>query len=135
MPAVRFTRVFVNDTPFEEHALQLEEDEPAEEVDLRLHDDDDDGEEQVQEGRGAEDWIPESTGTAVLHAGCPRRSRRTLFVFALRARHASTEALTATCFHADAKTNRCLHFAVVAHVSGRPANYNHHPWWWCQMVG
>ena len=48
-------------------------------------DDDDDGEDQVQEGRGAEDWIPESTGTAVLHAGCPRRSRRTLFVFALRA--------------------------------------------------
>ena len=40
MPAARCTRVFINDTAFEEHALQLEEDEAAEEVDLRLHDDD-----------------------------------------------------------------------------------------------
>ena len=133
MPAARCTRVFINDTLFEEEALQLEEGEPAEESDLRLHDDDDGGEDQVEEGRGAEDWTPESTSAAVLHAGC--RSRRTLFVFALRARRASTEALTATCFHADAKTNRCLHLAVVAHVSGRSANHNHCPWWWYHLVG
>ena len=85
MPAARCTRVYINDTLFEEEALQPEDDEPAEELDLRLHDDDDDGEDQVQEGRGAEDWIPEMTGIAVLRAGCPRRSRRTLFVFSLRA--------------------------------------------------
>ena len=90
----------------------------------------DGGEEQVQEGRGAEDWIPESTGTAVLHAGWHKAIAQNAFCVALRARHASTEASTATCFHADAKANRCLHRAVVAHVSGRPANHNHHPWWW-----
>ena len=114
--------------------MQQEEDEPTEELDLRLHDDDDDGEDQVWEGHGAEGWIPESTGTAVLHAGCPRRSRRTLLVFALRTRRASTEALTAKCFHADAKTNEFLHLAVVAHVAGRPDNHNHYPRWWYQMV-
>ena len=36
MPAARRTRVFINDTLFEE-ALQLEDDEPAEELYLRLH--------------------------------------------------------------------------------------------------
>ena len=118
MLAERAAREHLTGTLFEEET-ELAEDEPAEETDLILHDDDDAAEDEAHEVHDEEDVVSESTGhsccrgsRAVLHGGCRSRTRRTLFVSALRVRPASTKTLN--CLQADAGPKVCVHRAVDA---------------------